>query len=92
MKEKVLISRKRLYELENIELNYKMMENAVNIAQERSEKLAKRNIELSRGVHRLSLEQKDLSNRVECISDHKAINIVQKIIWQPILVRLQMQF
>lgn len=33
MKEKVLISRKRLYELENIELNYKMMENAVNIAQ-----------------------------------------------------------
>ena len=46
MKEKVLISRKRLCELENIELNYKMMENAVNVAQERSKKLAVRNMEL----------------------------------------------
>lgn len=72
MKEKVLISRKRLYELENIELNYKMMENAVNIAQERSEKLAKRNNELTRDVNRLRLERKDISNRVECISDNKA--------------------
>ena len=44
MKEKVLIYRKRLIELENIELHYKTMKDSVKMAQERWKKLAIRNL------------------------------------------------
>lgn len=73
MKEKVLISRKRLCELENIELNYKMMENAVNVAQERSKKLAVRNMELIRDFDRTRTELTYIRNQLETISNHKAM-------------------
>lgn len=72
MKGKVLISRKRLIELENIELRYKTMEDAVKVAQERSQELVIRNLEYAKSVHRLSLELKDLRNQIESISNTKA--------------------
>lgn len=72
MKGKVLISRKRLIELENIELRYKTMEDAVKFAQERSQELVIRNLEYTKSVHRLSLELKDLRNQIESISNTKA--------------------
>ena len=72
MKGKVLISRKRLIELENIELRYKTMEDAVKFAQERSQELVIRNLEYTKSIHRLSLELKDLRNQIESISNTKA--------------------
>lgn len=72
MKGKVLISRKRLIELENIELRYKTMEDAVKVTQERSQELVIRNFEYTKSIHRLSLELKDLRNQIESISNTKA--------------------
>lgn len=72
MKEKVLISRKRLVELENIELHYKTMKDAVKIAQERCKKLANRNLELISSIDRTSTELTYLRNQIETISNSKA--------------------
>lgn len=72
MKGKVLISRKRLIELENIELRYKTMEDSVKVNQERSQELVIRNLEYTKSIHRLSLELKDLRNQIESISNTKA--------------------
>lgn len=72
MKGKVLISRKRLIELENIELLYKTMEDSVKVNQERSQELVIRNLEYTKSIHRLSLELKDLRNQIESISNTKA--------------------
>lgn len=72
MKGKVLISRKRLIELENIELRYKTMEDSVKVNQERSHELVIRNLEYTKSIHRLSLELKDLRNQIESISNTKA--------------------
>lgn len=72
MKEKVLISRKRLIELEKIELHYKTMKDAVKIAQERWKKLANRNMELVSSIDRTSTELTYLRNHIETISNSKA--------------------
>lgn len=72
MEIKVLISPQKLVELENMAKHYKTMEEAVKIAQERSQKLTVRNMELVRDIDRASFELKDLRNRIESISNTKA--------------------
>lgn len=74
MKEKVLISRKRLMKLENMAQHYKTMEDAVKLTREMNQKLTKRNIELIRSIDNASFELKELRSRTECISDFKARN------------------
>lgn len=74
MKEKVLISRKRLMKLENMAQHYKTMEDAVKHTREISQRLAKRNLELMRSIDSVSFELKDLRSRTESISDFKAKN------------------
>lgn len=74
MKEKVLISRKRLMKLENMAQHYKTMEDAVKHTREISQKLSKRNMELIRSIDSVSFELKDLRNRTESISEFKAKN------------------
>lgn len=74
MKEKVLISRKRLMKLENMAQHYKTMEDAVKHTREISQRLAKRNLELMRAIDSVSFELKDLRSRTESISDFKAKN------------------
>lgn len=72
MKEKILIYRKRLIELENIELHYKTMKDSVKMAQERWKKLAIRNLELISSIDRTSAELTHLRNHIETISNSKA--------------------
>lgn len=72
MKEKVLISRKRLIELENIELHYKTMKDAVKMAQDRWKKLSSLNQELISRIDRTSAELTHLRNHIETISNYKA--------------------
>lgn len=72
MKGKVLISRKRLNELEKLAQHYKIMKDSVKVAQERNQKLIKRNMDLTGSIDRASSEIKSLRDRIEFYSNYKA--------------------
>lgn len=72
MKGKALISCKRLNELEKLAQHYKIMEDSVKVAQEKNQKLVKRNMQLIRDIDRASSEIKCLRDRIDFYSNYKA--------------------